>query len=191
MTGLSSPTVQLYTVGHGTLDQDAFADLVRGAGLHDIVDIRAYPNSRHNPQFAQDRMERWLPDTDLRYSWMRDLGGRRPPRPDSRHVALRHPSFRAYADYMDTADFVAAVDDLLARGTDQVLMCSESVWWRCHRRLVADYVTLVREVPVAHLMHDGRQMPHRPTEGVRRDGDGLAYDAGAPPSSQGSGSAPC
>lgn len=171
--------MKLYTVGHGTLPQDAFADLLVSAGLHEIVDIRSYPGSRHNPQFGRDRMERWLPEADIAYTWMRDLGGRRTPRSESQHIALRHRSFRAYADYMDTAEFVAAVDDLLARAASRTVMCSESVWWRCHRRLLADYVALVRDVEVVHLMHDGRLTAHQPTEGVRRHGDALTYDVGA------------
>jgi uncharacterized protein (DUF488 family) len=167
----------LSTVGHGTLQQEAFIELLRGAGIRDVVDIRSYPGSRHNPQFGKEEMESWVPEAGLSYTWMPDLGGRRKPLPGSQHVALRHPSFRAYADHMETPEFVAGVDDLLLGGDAQVVMCSESVWWRCHRRLVSDYVTLVRDVAVEHLMHDGRLMEHKVTDGVRRDGDRLVYDA--------------
>ncbi|MHB1139881.1 MAG: DUF488 domain-containing protein [Microthrixaceae bacterium] len=168
----------LYTVGHGTLEQPAFTELLRDAGMDRVVDIRSYPGSRRNPQFGREEMERWVPDEGLAYTWMRDLGGRRKPVTDSRHLALRHSAFRAYADHMESAEFVAGVDELLRRDGAQVVMCSESAWWRCHRRLVADYVTLVREVAVEHLMHDGRRMEHRPTDGVRLDGDHLVYDVG-------------
>lgn len=168
----------LFTVGHGTLEQEAFAELLVEAGIHDVVDIRSFPGSRHNPQFGREEMERWVPEAGLGYTWMRDLGGRRKPVPDSRHLALRHPSFRSYADHMETPEFVAGVDELLRGGDAQVIMCSESVWWRCHRRLVADYITLVREVAVEHLMHDGRRMRHHSTDGVRRNGDHLVYDIG-------------
>src|SRR4051794_41779413 len=83
-------------------------------------------------------MEQWIPDAGLGYAWMRELGGRRKPRPDSKHVALRNDAFRAYADYMETLEFRGAVDELLAAvGTEAAtVMCSESVWWRCHRRVV-------------------------------------------------------
>ncbi len=168
----------LYTFGHGTLGEEAFIALLSEAGVHDVVDIRSYPGSRHNPQFGRERMEHWLPEADLTYTLMLDLGGRRKPLPVSKHLALRHESFRAYADYMETPEFVAGVDELLDRGDAQTIMCSESVWWRCHRRLVADYVTLVRGVPVEHLMHDGRRTEHKATEGVRLDGDRLVYDVG-------------
>lgn len=168
--------VIVHTVGHGTLPQDDFAALVRDADVAEIVDIRSFPGSRRNPQFGTEEMARWLPEAAIAYSWMRDLGGRRRPVQDSKHVALRHPSFRAYADYMESAAFVAGVDDLVALGDGRAVMCSESVWWRCHRRLLADHLVLVNGVDVVHLMHDGRRTAHRPTEGVRRVGDRLIYD---------------
>lgn len=171
----------IHTVGHGTLPQADFAALVGGVGLLEIVDIRSFPGSRRNPQFGTDEMARWLPEAEVAYSWMRDLGGRRKAVPDSKHVALRHPSFRAYADYMETEAFLGGVEDLLARGEGRAVMCSESVWWRCHRRLLADYLVLVREVEVLHLMHDGRLTPHHPTEGVRLATDRLVYDVGVTP----------
>ncbi|MEO6123916.1 MAG: DUF488 domain-containing protein [Ilumatobacteraceae bacterium] len=168
----------LYTVGHGTLPQNSLVELLHDASVDDVVDIRSFPNSRHNPQFAKEQMERWVPEAGLTYTWVHDLGGRRKPVPGSAHRALRHPSFRSYADHMETSAFVTSVDDLLRGGDAQVVMCSESVWWRCHRRLVADYVTLVRGVRVEHIMHDGRQMEHKVTDGVRLDGDTLVYDVG-------------
>lgn len=173
--------VTIHTVGHGTLAQDEFATLVHDAGVDEVVDIRSFPGSRRNPQFGTEQMARWLPEATVAYSWMRDLGGRRKAVPGSKHVALRHPSFRAYADYMETEPFVTGVDHLLARGDGRAVMCSESVWWRCHRRLLADYLVLVRGVEVVHLMHDGRLTPHPPTEGVRAERHRLIYDVGATP----------
>ena len=171
----------LCTVGHGTLIEEAFATLAADAGLHEIVDVRSFPGSRRNPQFGAEQMARWLPEHHIGYRWMRDLGGRRKPVAESRHVGLRHPSFRAYADYMDTASFIAAVTELATGAAARAVMCSESVWWRCHRRLLADHLTLIEGVEVTHLMHDGRRMPHVTTDAVRRDGDRLTYDVGAPP----------
>ena len=171
----------IHTVGHGTLSQDDFTALVRETGLGEIVDIRSFPGSRRNPQFGSAEMARWLPDAAVAYCWMRDLGGRRRPVPGSKHVALRNRSFQAYADYMESEEFVAGVDELLARGPGRAVMCSESVWWRCHRRLLADHLMLVRGVEVVHLMHDGRRSPHRPTDGVRAVGTTLIYDVGGDP----------
>jgi uncharacterized protein (DUF488 family) len=175
--------VPLYTVGHGTLPADAFAALLNGAGIVAIVDVRSVPKSRHNPQFTGEAMAEWLPQAGVAYSAEPRLGGFRRPRADSPNVALRHPSFRGYADYMLTTDFVAARDGVLQRaGTEPLaIVCSESVWWRCHRRLIADSAVLVANTPVLHLMHDGHLHPHRPTEGVRTAGDHLVYDAGQTP----------
>jgi uncharacterized protein (DUF488 family) len=170
----------LHTVGHGTLPEDTFADLLRQAEVVDVVDIRSYPGSRHNPQFNREEMARWLPAADIRYGWIRALGGRRRPQPDSRHPALRNAAFRAYADHMETDDFRSGVDELL-EGHDldaTAVMCSESVWWRCHRRLLADHLVLVRGLDVVHLMHDGRRTAHVPTQGARLDGDRVVYDVG-------------
>jgi uncharacterized protein (DUF488 family) len=170
----------LRTVGHGTLPADAFADLVRGAGVDDVVDVRSYPGSRRNPQYGREAMEEWLPQAGVAYAWLRDLGGRRRPQPGSPHVALRNDAFRAYADHMETGDFADGVRRLLdEHEVDRTtVMCSESVWWRCHRRLLADHLVLVRGLDVVHLMHDGRQTPHAVTDGARRDGDRVVYDVG-------------
>ncbi len=171
----------IHTVGHGTLPADAFVALVAGAEIARVEDIRSFPGSRHNPQVGREELERWLPEAGVGYSWMRDLGGRRKTVPGSRHVALRNDAFRGYADYMETPTFRASVEDLLtvAASEPTVVMCSESVWWRCHRRLLADHLVLVDDVDVIHLMHDGRLTPHALTEGVRVEDDHLVYDVGA------------
>jgi len=126
-------------------------------------------------------MARWVPDlAGASYEWQRELGGFRKPQPDSPNVALRHPAFRGYADYMQTPQFASALDDLLKEGakTSAAIMCSESLWWRCHRRLIADALALLHGVDVAHLMHTGALQSHRPTPGVRVLPDGmLQYDA--------------
>ena len=173
----------VHTVGHGTLPAAAFVSLIAGDAIGRIVDVRSFPGSRHNPQFGRDEMERWLPEAGVEYRWLRELGGRRRSASPSRNVALRNDAFRAYADYMQTNEFPAAVDQLLAlaEGDHTAVMCSESVWWRCHRRLIADYLVLTREVDVAHLMHDGRQVAHVPTAGVRIADNELVYDLGATP----------
>jgi uncharacterized protein (DUF488 family) len=131
-------------------------------------------------------MERWLPDAGIEYRWDRALGGFRKPSPHSPNVALRHASFRGYADYMARPEFGAGIDRLLTQSGQRpegstAIMCSESVWWRCHRRLIADHLVLVEGANVRHLLHDGRLSPHHPTEEARLDLDGnLVYDVGQP-----------
>lgn len=171
------------TVGHGTLTADAFVGLLQGAGVRRVVDVRSFPGSRRNPQHGQAELERTLGDAGIGYTWLHRLGGRRRPSEGSRHVALRHEAFRAYADHMETDEFHGGVDELLALAAAEqvVVLCSESVWWRCHRRLLSDHLVLVRGIDVVHLMHDGRHTPHVPTAGVRVEGRRLVYDGGAPP----------
>jgi len=170
----------LHTVGHGTLPADVFAPLLEGVHVARLVDVRSFPGSRHNPQFAREEMEHWVPGAGIGYVWMRQLVGRRRPAADSKHMALRNDAFRGYADYMETSAFMAGVEELLLLATVEptAVMCSESVWWRCHRRLLADHLVLVRKINVVHLMHDGGLIPHVPTAGVRLVDDALVYDVG-------------
>jgi uncharacterized protein (DUF488 family) len=179
----ASAMTTVRTVGHGTLASEVFTSLLDGAHIECVADVRSFPGSRHNPQFGRQEMERWMPAASIGYVWMPNLGGRRRPAEGSKHVALRHISFRAYADYMETPDFLTGVEALvmLADERSTAVMCSESVWWRCHRRLLADYLVLVRRVNVDHLMHDGRLTPHIITDGARLDGGVLIYDVEATP----------
>lgn len=172
------------TVGHGTLEADGFSDLVRGAGLDVVVDVRRYPGSRRLPQFGSEAMQAWLAAGDVGYRWLVALGGRRTPEPDSPNVGLRNPQFRGYADHMATPEFAAGVAELVTLAAERpaTVMCAESVWWRCHRRLLADHLVLVERIRVEHLFHDGRLTEHAPTPEARRQGDRVVYDLGVQPS---------
>lgn len=125
-------------------------------------------------------MAEWIPDlTGAAYRWQRDLGGFRKMQPDSPNAGLRNASFRGYADYMQTSEFRNALDDLLkqAEGCSTAIMCSESLWWRCHRRLIADALVALHGADVQHLMHDGTLEAHRLTSGVTVSPDGtLRYE---------------
>jgi len=174
--------VELLTLGHGTLTQDELARLIRNAGIARLVDVRSVPKSRAHPWVWSDKMALWIPaEAGAEYVWERDLGGFRTPQPSSHHTALRNPSFRGYADYMETERFLSAlatlVDSLPGRKT--AIMCSETLWWRCHRRLISDAAVLLHGVDVRHLMPTGRTQPHALTQGVRRAGDALRYDGQA------------
>ncbi len=171
----------LFSVGHGTIGADDLVALLHDAGIGLVIDVRSFPGSRRHPHFAREALEGSLPAGGIGYRWDRRLGGFRKPRPDSPNVGLRHPSFRGYADHMESPEFaaaLAAVLDDVAAGPAAV-MCSESLWWRCHRRLLADAATLLGGAEVLHLGHDGRLSPHRLTDGVRLAGpDRIVYDAG-------------
>ena len=167
----------LLTVGHGTATEAEFLRLLEGARVQALVDIRSVPGSRHNPQFARQALEEWLPRAGVTYRWETDLGGFRRGKPDSAHLGLRHPSFRSYADYMETRAFVASVDQLLQEAGKRTtaVMCAETLWWRCHRRLLADYLVLVRGAWVLHLDHRGHLSPHVPTVGAVVVSEALVY----------------
>ncbi len=180
--GCGPRTRQLLTVGHGTMSSDALGALLQAAGVERVVDVRSVPGSRRHPQFGRARLETWLPAAGIGYHWERGLGGFRRPGPQSVNVALRHPSFRGFADYMATAEFRAALGDVV-RGAAEVttaIMCAETLWWRCHRRLIADAAVLLEAVHVRHLGHDGRLADHRITDGARVQGAVLIYDQTGP-----------
>ena len=171
------------TFGHGTASAERMAELLRSANVTMLVDVRIAPGSRRSPHVARAELERWLPGGGISYRWEKRLGGFRRPAPDSPDVAWRDAAFRGYAGHMREPDFLAAIDEVLAQAEAERLavMCSESVWWRCHRRLIADFAEVARGVPVQHLMHDGRLAPHIRSPGVRLRADGLlVYDGGQP-----------
>jgi uncharacterized protein (DUF488 family) len=172
--------VELLTFGHGAAGEVDLAALIRGAGISTLVDVRSIPKSRAHPHVWAQAMARWVPDlAGASYEWHPELGGFRKTRPDSPNVALRNPAFRGYADYMQTPEFIQGLHDLVSKAEEKpvAIMCSESLWWRCHRRLIADAATLLRGVHVRHLMHSGAQQSHVPTEGVRVLPNGLLqYD---------------
>jgi uncharacterized protein (DUF488 family) len=177
----------LLTYGHGTESAERTVATLAGAGITALVDIRTAPGSRRNPQFARAAMEDWLPEAGIAYRWEKRLGGFRRPSAGNPDVAWRESMFRGYAEHMRTPDFAVAVDAVLAEAVlageagQVAVMCSESVWWRCHRRLVADFVAVARGTEVRHLMHDGRVEPHRLSHGLRLRDDGLlVYDSGQP-----------
>ncbi|MPZ65568.1 MAG: DUF488 family protein [Pseudonocardiaceae bacterium] len=173
----------LFTLGHSTADREQLVALLHGAGIESVVDVRTAPGSRHNPDVARGEMSRWLPEHGIGYRWERRLGGWRRDPTDSPDTGLRNRSFAGYAAHMRTPDFLAAVDGLLDASARQrtAVLCSESVWWRCHRRLIADFVVLARDVPVCHVMPDGNITEHRATDTARRRDDGLlVYDGDQP-----------
>jgi uncharacterized protein (DUF488 family) len=174
----------ILTYGHGTDCAERTVATLRGAAVRLVVDIRISPGSRRNPQFARAELERWLPESGISYRWDKRLGGFRKPGPDNPDVAWREEMFRGYAEHMRSDAFGSAISEVLAQAAAQqvAVMCSESLWWRCHRRLVADFVSAAGGVPVCHLMHDGRVEDHRPSPGLRLRDDGLlVYDAGQVP----------
>jgi uncharacterized protein (DUF488 family) len=169
----------LITFGHGTATRERMAALLHGAEVPAVVDVRTAPGSRRNPDAGKSALEQWMPREGLAYRWEPRLGGFRTAAPDSPDTFWENASFRGYAGYTRDPRFVAAMDDLLQQAAPvrTAVMCAETVWWRCHRRMIADFAVLARGSAVLHLAHDGRLTGHRPTAGARLRGDGLlVYD---------------
>jgi uncharacterized protein (DUF488 family) len=152
---------RLWTVGHSTLSLERLLRLLEGHGIQQLCDVRAVPRSRAHPQSSADSLALSLPDRGIAYRHLAGLGGWRHPRPDSPNTAWRNEAFRGYADYALRDEFAAALRELhdLAIDRATAIMCAEALWWRCHRRLIADRL-LVAGWEVCHIGSDGRSRPH-------------------------------
>ncbi len=153
------PTI--YTIGHSTHPWEEFVELLHSFDIRVLVDVRRLPGSRKFPQFDQENMAPALQAEGIRYVHLTALGGKRKPHPDSSNTRWRNASFRAYADYMETVAFregIAALENL-ARQQTVAFMCSEAVWWRCHRSMIADFLK-ARDWKVMHIMGIGKAQLH-------------------------------
>jgi len=179
----------VFTIGHSTRTLAELIALLREVGVTQLVDVRSIPRSRAMPQFNKDTLPDALAAAGIGYRHLGALGGRRYRRksaPPSRNAYWRVKAFRDYADYAETAEFRAGLDTLLALAARDrcAIMCAEAVWWRCHRRIIADYL-LAGGTRVAHIMGLNHVVAATLTPGVRALADGtLCYpapdDAGAP-----------
>ena len=158
----------IWTIGHSTRSLEEFLKMLKSFEIETVADIRAFLGSRKYPHFNKEALADALKREGIDYIHMPELGGRRRPRPDSSHTEWRNAAFRAYADYMDTPEFEKAAARLqeLARKNRLAYMCSEAVWWRCHRSLVSDYLKLAGW-NVQHIMSEGKSSEHPFTAPVR------------------------
>jgi len=173
------PTV--FTIGHSTRSIGEFVDLLRQAAVNLLVDVRSIPRSRTNPQFNTDVLPLKLVETQIGYRHLAALGGLRHRKKGapSPNTLWRVAAFRNYADYTATDAFRMGLDELrtLARDNRCAIMCAEAVWWRCHRRIIADYL-LAEGIPVAHILGHNKIDPAKLTPGVRSLPSGtLVYPA--------------
>ncbi len=164
------------TIGHGTRPLEEFIHLLKAQGVEKVADVRTVPRSRHNPQFNRETLPAALAAAGLDYVHLPGLGGLRHPRKDSPNMGWRNDSFRGFADYMQTTEFeenlLALID--LAKQVRLVLMCAETVPWRCHRSLIADALT-IREIKVQHLLSESSVQEHRLTRFAREEGLRITY----------------
>ena len=148
--------LSVWTVGHSTRSSAEFRRLLTVHDIELVADVRRFPGSRRLPYFATDPLVADLAEEAILYRWIPELGGRRRPSPTSINLAWRHTAFRAYADHIATEEFAVGLDELLmlAYGLRTAIMCAELLWWRCHRRLIADVLTSLG-IEVIHLRDDG------------------------------------
>ena len=168
---------QFYTIGHSNRPLTEFIALLQEAGAGLLIDVRTIPKSRHNPQFNADALDHALRAAGIGYKRIPELGGLRSRRKDqgpSPNGFWENESFRNYADYTATPAFKAGLGELQALGRTNAcaVMCAEAVWWRCHRRIIADYLLVAGEA-VTHIMGDGKLEPAQITEAAIIGGDGV------------------
>ncbi|HKT17036.1 MAG TPA: DUF488 domain-containing protein [Stellaceae bacterium] len=174
-----------YTIGHSTRSSEDLIAALKVAGVTAVVDIRRFPRSRRNPQFNSENLAPALAEAGIAYRHFPGLGGRRAARSDgkrSENLLWREPAFRNFADYAETAEFRAAFDELkaLAASRPTAILCAEAVWWRCHRRIVTDYL-IAAGFSVVHIFDAEKREPAKLTEGAEPRPDGTIRYAGAEP----------
>jgi uncharacterized protein (DUF488 family) len=167
-----------WTIGHSTLPLEGFLELLGENRIEAVADVRRYPGSRRWPHFTREPLAMALEKRGLVYTWLSELGGRRTPRSDSPNTAWRSAAFRGYADYMATDAFAEGLDRLvnLASGLRTAVMCAESLWWRCHRGLIADVLRWLG-FEVIHILGLGSTAVHPYTAAARIVGGRLSYSA--------------
>ena len=166
----------IWTIGHSTRTLEHFIAMLQSFSIEMLVDVRSFPGSRRYPDFNKENLEISLPEKDIQYTHLKLLGGRRPVKKDSKNTGWRHPAFRGYADYMETDEFKKGIEELeqIAIKQKTVYMCSEAVWWRCHRSMVSDYLKL-QGWAVYHIMETGKATAHIYTQPAKIINGQLSY----------------
>ena len=176
MVKVQSKMVSVWTVGHSTRSEEEFGQILLAHQIQVLVDVRSFPGSRRYPQFNKPALSESLANIGIDYKHEPRLGGRRTPRKDSHNTAWRNSSFRAYADYMETDQFLKGVEALLevAASARTAVMCAESLWWRCHRSLIADYLKATGHT-VLHIVDQTKTEEHPFTSAARIVDGELSY----------------
>lgn len=167
----------IWTIGHSTRSLEEFVDTLHSFSIELIADIRSYPGSRKFPQFNKEALEISLPQHNIQYIHLKNLGGRRKVNPDSKNTGWKHAAFRGYADYIETGAFKEGIIELVNKALKQrtAYMCSEALWWRCHRSMVSDYLKL-QGWKIMHIMGVGKAEEHSYTSPARIVNGELNYE---------------
>jgi uncharacterized protein (DUF488 family) len=166
----------IWTIGHSTRPLNTLLELLAHYRLEAVADVRRFPGSRRQPQYAEAALRSALAGHGIAYHWLPARGGRRRPRPDSPNTTWRNTSFRGYADHIATAEFADGLNELLELSgrLRTTLICAEAVWWRCHRALIAD-VLCVRGIRVVHILDETHTVVHPYTSPARIIHGRLSY----------------
>jgi uncharacterized protein (DUF488 family) len=166
----------IYTIGHSTRELAEFVKVLQTYKITQLVDVRSVPRSRHTPQFNEDHLAKVLPESSIAYIHLAALGGLRHTTKGSINLGWRNTSFRGYADYMQTPDFAAGIDELLKLAADKptAIMCAEAVPWRCHRSLIGDAL-LVRGQTAVDIFDEKKAVPENLTSFAKVDGTSITY----------------
>lgn len=168
----------VWTIGHSTHSLEEFVAMLHSFNIELVVDIRSFPGSRKFPQFNKEALEVSLPENNIQYTHLKKLGGRRKVNPETKNTTWRNDAFRGYADYMETDSFAEGIKELteIAQQQRTAYMCSEAVWWRCHRSMVSDYLK-TKGWNVQHIMQIGKSSEHPYTQPARIVDGQLTYHA--------------
>ncbi|MDD2477150.1 MAG: DUF488 domain-containing protein [Dysgonamonadaceae bacterium] len=166
----------VWTIGHSTHSLDELVAMLHSFNIKTVVDIRSYPGSRKFPHFNKEALEVSLPENNIEYLHLKKLGGRRKVNPESKNTTWRHAAFRGYADFMETDSFFEGIKELIdiAEKQQTAYMCSEAVWWRCHRSMVSDYLK-AHGWNVQHIMGVNKASEHPYTQPARVVDGELTY----------------
>lgn len=174
-TGKEQPAI--WTIGHSTRPIVTFKGILLAHQITRLVDVRRLPKSRRFPHFNREKLDEELSAIAIEYIHLPELGGLRQPKSDSKNTALHNASFRAYADYMETPEFENGVARLiqLASAGGTAIMCAEALWWRCHRRLISDYLKSTGFL-IRHIIDETQEQPHSYTDAARIVEGRLSYE---------------
>jgi uncharacterized protein (DUF488 family) len=169
----------VYTIGFSNRTWEETLEILGPFGIQRLADIRTLPGSKHTPQFNQEHLQEALPKANIEYIHLKKLGGLRKPLKDTTvNAAWRNDAFRGYADYMQTAEFEASLEELIRLFLEKttVYACTEAVFWRCHRQLVSDAL-VVRGYSVGHIFSPSKVEQHKLTDFIRAEGAKVTYPA--------------
>ena len=171
----------IYTIGHSTRTLDEFYELLQSCSIATLADVRSYPGSRRYPHFNKENLALELPAKGISYLHIQRLGGRRKALPESKNTAWKNEAFRGYADYMEREEFTMGIRELekAAYGNPTAFMCSEAVWWRCHRSMIADYLK-VNGWKVLHILSNKKVEEHPYTSAAAIVNGTLSYSGKQP-----------